>query len=164
LKNKLYVSVAAFQQVKTQPQLRGAPSFIVKDNGLEVEGVYQPTQALSVNANMTYQDATAFGSGFFQETGNYLDAYGVGTIVDGKSGTGYGAVNYTTYHPYGNRMRAPGVPQLLANFFVEYKVAAGSASVSGRKSRDASSPTTRARCTSDGISARWLSLLSPEGL
>jgi len=125
LQNKLYVSSSVFQQVKSQPQLRGAPPYLVKDNGIEVEAVYQPTRALSLNGNLTCQDATAFGSAFFQESGNYLDAYGTGTVIDGRHGTGVGAVNYTSYSPPTGRMRAPGVPQLLANFFVEYKVSAG---------------------------------------
>ena len=33
----------------------------VKDNGLELSTVYQPTKAFTLNANLTYQDATAFG-------------------------------------------------------------------------------------------------------
>ncbi len=125
LKNKLYFSAILFQQVKTQPQLKGAASFMVKDNGLELETVYQPNRALSFNANLTYQDATAFGTGFFQESGNYLDAYATTMTVDGQKGTGIGAVNYTTYAPPTGRMRAPGVPQVLANFFVEYKWPSG---------------------------------------
>ncbi len=120
LGNTLFVSASLFQQDKVESQLKGPP-FRIKDNGIELDVIYQPTKALTINGNMTFQDATAFGDYFFQETGNYLDAYSTSTIVDGKPGTGVGAVNYTGYVPPTGRMRAPGVPQLIANLYVEYK-------------------------------------------
>ena len=45
----------------------------------------------------------------------------MGYIVDGKSGTGVGAINFGATTPVLTRIRAPGVPQVLANAFVEYK-------------------------------------------
>jgi iron complex outermembrane receptor protein len=126
LHNTLYIGAALFQQEKIGTQLGGA-DYLVKDNGAELEIVYQPSKALTFNANLTYQDATAFaptGSGFYQQTGSYLDAYPTTYVVpgsDGQFGTGLGSPNFTTYFPPGGRMRAPGIPQLMANFFVEYK-------------------------------------------
>jgi len=72
---------------------------------------------------------TAFGS-FFEETGNYLDAYATTTPVDGTYGTGVGAVNYGAYQGYAytppnGRIRAAGVPAVLGNLFVDYKLPYG---------------------------------------
>jgi iron complex outermembrane receptor protein len=136
LHNTLFFGASLFQQLKTESQVKGSP-YRIKDNGLELDVVYQPTKALSLNANLTYQDATAFGynpdvgpgeqsgGAFFQETGTYLDDYATTTKVDGTTGTGVGATNFTGWNPPSGRMRAPGVPQLVANLFVEYKLANG---------------------------------------
>ncbi len=126
LNNTLYGGVALYQQLKLEPQPGGRPPNKIKANGIEVDLVYQPTKRLSVNANMTYQNVTAFGS-FFEETGNYLDAYATTTPVDGTYGTGVGAVNYGAYQGYAytppnGRIRAAGVPAVLANLFVDYKI------------------------------------------
>jgi outer membrane receptor protein involved in Fe transport len=75
---------------------------------------------------------TDFGL-FFEETGNYLDAYATTTPVDGTHGTGIGAVNYNAYqtaNPYyytppNGRIRAAGVPAVLGNLFVDYKLPYG---------------------------------------
>jgi outer membrane receptor for monomeric catechols len=40
--------------------------------------------------------------------------------VDGTHGTGVGTPNFTLYFPPNGRMRAPGIPQVEANAFVEY--------------------------------------------
>jgi hypothetical protein len=132
--NTLFVDVTLYQQVKTQPQIKGAPPFLVKATGAEGEIVYQPTKALTVNANATFQNVTDFGGSFFQNTYSYLDGYPVGFIVDGKSGTGDGSPNFSSvpennyagsYSPPNGRMRAPGVPQVLGNLFVQYQFPAG---------------------------------------
>ena len=124
LHNVLYGSISLFQQQKLEPQLIGAP-YIVKDDGLEVDTVFQPTKQLTINANMTYQVATAYGGYYFQETGSYLDAFATTTSVDGTHGTGLGAPNYTGYEPPTGRMRAPGVPAMIINVFAEYKMKDG---------------------------------------
>jgi outer membrane receptor protein involved in Fe transport len=129
LNNTLYGGIALYQQEKTVPQLHGTPPDQVKTNGIELELVYQPSKRFSVNANLTYQDATAYGS-FFEETGNYLDAYATTTPIDGTYGTGIGAVNYGAYQGYAytppsGKIRAPGVPALIGNLFVEYKLGRG---------------------------------------
>jgi iron complex outermembrane receptor protein len=129
LNNTLYGSLSLYQQQKLVPQLHGAPPNEVKTNGVELELVYQPSKRLSINANMTYQDATAYGS-FFEETGNYLDLYATTTPVDGTYGTGIGAVNYGAYQNYAytppsGKIRAPGVPAVMGNLFVDYKIGHG---------------------------------------
>jgi hypothetical protein len=135
LNNTLFTGLALYQQIKNEPQPpapHGAtqtPNTIVKSQGIEFDMVYQPTKKLSINANATYQTVTLFGS-FFEETGNYLDAYDTTTRVDGVYGTGVGAVNYGAYQGYsysppGGRERAPGVPALLGNLFVDYKLGYG---------------------------------------
>lgn len=135
LNNTLYAGLALYQQIKNEPQpppphgTAALPNTIVKSRGIELDAVYQPTKRLSINANMTYQTVTLFGS-FFEETGNYLDAYATTTPVDGTFGTGVGAVNYGAYQGYsysppGGRERAPGVPCLLGNLFVDYKLPYG---------------------------------------
>ncbi|HZZ58745.1 MAG TPA: TonB-dependent receptor plug domain-containing protein [Opitutaceae bacterium] len=121
--NTLYFAVDAFQQLRLGSQL-GGPNYLLKDNGLEFETVYQPTLALAVNANLTYQNDTAFapaGGGFYEQTGSYLDDYPTTYLVDGKYGTGNGSPNFEVYVPPSGRMRAPGIPQFMANLFVEYK-------------------------------------------
>ncbi|HMD59794.1 MAG TPA: TonB-dependent receptor [Opitutaceae bacterium] len=118
LNNTLYFAADAFQQLKYGSQITGG-KFPIKDNGLEFEAVYQPSKAWNLNANLTYQDATAFGV-FYQSAGNYLDTFATTTPVDGKFGTGLGTPNFTLYFPPGGRMRAPGVPQFQANAFVQY--------------------------------------------
>ncbi len=124
LHNTLYVSATVFQQLKYGTQITGAV-FPIKDNGLELDSVYQPSKSWSFNANFTYQDATTFGTSFFQETGNYLDSYPTTMIVDGQHGTGLGSPNFTSYSPPSGRMRAPGIPQTEANFFMVYKHPSG---------------------------------------
>jgi outer membrane receptor for monomeric catechols len=131
--NTLFVDASLYQQLKTVPQIKG-PAFLVKVSGIELDGVYQPTKSLSINANFTYQDATDYGTSFFQQTNNYLDGYPVGFIVDGQSGTGDGSPNFSSvpennyagsYSPPGGRMKAPGVPEVLANAFVQYELHSG---------------------------------------
>ena len=135
LNNTLFAGIALYEQIKNEPQPpaphgeSALPNTIVKSRGIELDMVYQPTKHLSINANMTYQTVTLFGS-FFEETGNYLDAYATTTPVDGQYGTGVGAVNYGAYQGYaysppGGRERAPGVPCLLGNLFVDYKLPYG---------------------------------------
>jgi TonB dependent receptor len=118
LGNKLYFAADIFQQLKYGSQITGG-IYPIKDNGLELEAVYQPNKSWNFNANFTYQEATAFGV-FYQAAGNYLDTFATTTTVDGKSGTGVGTPNFTLYFPPGGRMRTPGVPQVQANAFVEY--------------------------------------------
>jgi len=129
INNTLYAGVAIYQQLKVEPQTHGAPPNRVKTDGVEFEMVYQPTKQISINVNATYQDATSYGS-FFEETGNYVDAYATTTPVDGTYGSGIGAVNYGAYQNYAytppnGKIRAPGVPAAIGNAFVEYKLPKG---------------------------------------
>jgi outer membrane receptor for monomeric catechols len=118
LNNTLYVRADVFQQLKYGTQITGG-KYPIKDNGGELEAVYQPNKAWNFNANLTYQSATAFGV-FYQSAGNYLDSFDPATPVDGTHGTGVGTPNFTLYFPPNGRMRAPGIPQVEANAFVEY--------------------------------------------
>jgi hypothetical protein len=118
LKNTLYFSTALFQQLKYGTQITGG-KYPIKDQGIELEAVYQPNKAWNFNANFTYQEASTYGV-FFQSTGNYLDAFATTTPVDGTYGTGYGSPNFTGYTPPSGKMRAPGIPQVQANAFAEY--------------------------------------------
>jgi len=118
LKNTLYFATDLFQQLRYGTQITGG-KFPIKDNGIELEAVYQPSKAWNFNANLTYQEATAYGV-FYQAAGNYLDSFATTTPVDGKFGTGLGTPNFTLYYPPAGRMRAPGIPQLQANAFVVY--------------------------------------------
>jgi len=120
LHDELYVSFAAFQQTRRDPQLLG-PADLNRNDGLEFETVYQPSKRWSLNANATYQDATLYGTSFYEQTGSYLDFYPVGYYVDGKSGTGKGSPNYGSYVPPSGHIRSPGVPQFMANGFVKYE-------------------------------------------
>jgi outer membrane receptor protein involved in Fe transport len=134
INNTLYMGLSVYQQIKNEPQppaphgAAATPNTIIKSTGIEWDMVYQPTKHLSINANLTYQDVTDYGL-FFEETGNYLDAYATTTPVDGTHGTGIGAVNYNAYqtvNPYyytppNGRIRAAGVPAVLGNLFVDYK-------------------------------------------
>jgi outer membrane receptor for monomeric catechols len=118
LNNTLYLATDVFQQLKYGTQITGG-KYPIKDNGFELEAVYQPSKAWNLNANLTFQDATAFGV-FYQSAGNYLDEFATTTPVDGKFGTGIGTPNFTLYFPPGGRMRSPGIPQFQANAFIEY--------------------------------------------
>jgi hypothetical protein len=118
LQNKLYFASDVFQQLKYGTQITGG-KFPIKDNGIELEAVYQPSRSWNFNANFTYQEATAFGV-FYQAAGNYLDSFDPATPVDGKHGTGLGTPNFTLYFPPNGRMRSPGIPQVQGNAFVEY--------------------------------------------
>ncbi len=135
INNTLFFGASIYQQIKniSQPQpghgQPPAPNTIIKSEGIELEMVYQPTKQVSINANFTYQNVTDFGS-FFEETGNYRDAYDVTTPVDGGFGTGVGAVNYGAYQGYAytppnGRIRAAGVPNVIGNIFVDYKLPHG---------------------------------------
>ncbi|HZZ56996.1 MAG TPA: TonB-dependent receptor plug domain-containing protein, partial [Opitutaceae bacterium] len=60
LHNTLYASAALFQQLKYGSEMTGQV-YPIKDDGLELEAVWQPNRLWTVNGNFTYQDATAFG-------------------------------------------------------------------------------------------------------
>jgi outer membrane receptor protein involved in Fe transport len=124
LQNTLYFSAVVFQQIKLGNEITGQ-TYPIKDNGIELDSVYQPNKSWTFNANATFQAATAYGTGFYQQTGNYLDNFSTTTVVDGQHGTGVGGPNFTTYSPPNGRMRTPGVPQAQANFFVVYKHPSG---------------------------------------
>jgi outer membrane receptor protein involved in Fe transport len=124
LGNQLYMAFDVFQQDKVEPQLTG-PALQVKSEGVELDMVYQPSRALSINVNATYQNVTDFGSFFYEQTNNYRDGFPSSIIVDGQPGNGVGSPDFGGYSPPNGRIRAPGVPTVMANFFVEYKLESG---------------------------------------
>jgi len=126
LSNTLFFDTSIYQQLKFEPQIQGAP-FKVKTEGWESEVVYQPSKFLTFNANFTYQSVTDFGNSYFEQTFDYLDLYPGSLIIDGQHGTAGGSPNLGAaedygYDPPGNRMKAPGVPQVLSNIFVQYEL------------------------------------------
>lgn len=116
--NQVFLGLALFDQTRVAPQLVGDPIGI-QTKGVEFEAFYQPNRNFNASANFTYQDAMADGR-FGQQTGNYLDGYPVGFIVDGQSGTGAGSPNYA-YAPKLGRVRAASVPQILFNAYLTYQ-------------------------------------------
>ncbi len=124
LHNTLYFASSLYKQLKYGAQMTGGINPII-NTGVELDSSYQPNKRWTFNANLTYNDSTTYGAYFYQSTGNYLDAFATTTAVDGKTGTGLGAPNFTGYLPPGGRMRSPGVPQLMANAFAEYRDPSG---------------------------------------
>jgi hypothetical protein len=122
--NKLYMAFDVFQQTRMRPVLIG-PAQLVRTDGFEAEAVYQPSKKLTINANVTYQDATQYGNFFYEQTNSYLDFYPTSMIVDGKPGTGKGSPNFSGYSPPTGKIRAPGVPGFMANAFVTYRLPSG---------------------------------------
>jgi len=118
LDNKVFLSAALFDQTRVAPQLVGDPIGI-ETQGIELEAFYQPDKNFNASANFTYQDATS-DSKPGQQTGNYLDGYPVGFIVDGQSGTGRGSPNYS-YTPVPGKVRAASVPRVLFNTYLTYQ-------------------------------------------
>jgi outer membrane receptor for monomeric catechols len=119
LDNKLFASASVYNQTREAPQLVGPPIGI-ETTGLELEAVYQPNRNFNASANFTYQNASQDDLGY-QQTGNYLDGYPVGFIVDGQSGTGIGSPNFTFVPPSG-RVRAASVPRILFNAYLTYQL------------------------------------------
>lgn len=118
LDNKVFLSGALFHQTRKAPQLVGNPIGI-ETEGVELESFYQPNRNFNASANFTFQDATA-DSRSGQQTGNYLDGYPVGFIVDGQQGTGQGSPNYA-YNTVLGKVRAASVPRILFNAYMTYQ-------------------------------------------
>jgi hypothetical protein len=114
----VFVSGALFQQTRLAPQLVGNPIGI-ETKGVELESFYQPNRNFNASANFTYQNAEQDDASY-QQTGNYLDGYPVGFLVDGVSGTGLGSPNYTTVKR--GKIRAASVPQVMFNSYVTYQL------------------------------------------
>ena len=118
LDNKVFVSGTLFDQIRVAPQLVGKPVGI-ETKGIELEAFYQPDKNFNASANFTFQDAVV-DSKPGQQTGNYLDGYPTGFIVDGQSGTGQGSPNYA-YSSVPGKIRAASVPRILFNAYLTYQ-------------------------------------------
>lgn len=125
LQNKLYVGLAVFDQERMRPDSISASLEKIKTKGIEFEGVYQPSKKLSLNFNLTYQEAREYAGFLYEQTGNYLDGYPTSITVDGKKGTGKGSPNFGGYVPPNGYVRAAGVPRFMANAFATYDIAHG---------------------------------------
>jgi len=128
LSNTLYFSTDVFSQEHVTPQISPAPNVLIKSLGAEVELVYQPNKRLSFNANYTYQDLTSYASSFSEGTASYLDGYPTTLKIDGKyyglgagSPTSGAGAQYTYVSPTG-KIRTPGLPIDVANFFATYYI------------------------------------------
>jgi outer membrane receptor for monomeric catechols len=123
--NKLYSAVDVFEQVHTTPQVAPAPNVKIVSKGIEGDLVYQASRQFTLNANATYEDLTSYASSFNQNTASFLDGYPATLIVDGQPGLGVGAPTtgngavYNYSSPTG-RVRTPGIPAVLVNFFASY--------------------------------------------
>jgi outer membrane receptor protein involved in Fe transport len=89
-KQALFFNIDGFYQTRIEaPTNTSGQRAQVHSRGLEVDLDYQPTKQFSFVSNFTYLLANYHQiSSAFEQTGNYLDAYPAGFIVDGKSGTG----------------------------------------------------------------------------
>ncbi len=89
-KQALFFNIDGFYQTRIEaPTNTSGQRARVHSRGLEVDLDNQPTKQFSFVSNFTYLLANYHQiSSAFEQTGNYLDAYPAGFIVDGKSGTG----------------------------------------------------------------------------
>jgi hypothetical protein len=111
-KQALFFNIDGFYQTRIEaPTNTTGQRAQVHSRGLEVDLDYQPTKQFSFVSNFTYLLANYHQiSSAFEQTGNYLDAFPRGFIVDGKSGTGVGSPNFHTF-PTGN-YSLPGTPKI----------------------------------------------------
>jgi hypothetical protein len=92
-KQALFFSIDGFYQTRIEaPTNTTGQRAEVHWRGLEVDLDYRPAKQVR---NFTYLLANYHQiSSAFEQTGNYLDAYPAGFIVDGKSGTGVGSQTF----------------------------------------------------------------------
>jgi hypothetical protein len=124
LDNKLYAAATLFDQRRTEIDLGGEHSDILI-RGLELEAVYQPTEAFSATANATIQDGHYVDSSPFQLGGRSIyDVYQLGRGPGGR-GTSTG-----DFDPYANQVPAGdwpllGFSKVMLNGSVRYRFANG---------------------------------------
>jgi iron complex outermembrane recepter protein len=120
-KQALFFNIDGFYQTRIEaPTNTTGQRAEVHSRGLEVDLDYQPIKQFSFVSNFTYLLANYHQiSSAFEQTGNYLDAFPKGFIVDGKSGTGVGSPNFHVF-PTGN-YSLPGTPKIYFNAYAIYK-------------------------------------------
>ena len=112
--NKAYISLAYFDQVRTDP-VQGGDNVQTIADGFEIEGSYQPSRKLFFTASYAYIDATATTGGFTAAARTF-DAAGFG----GNIGFGGGNTNFAGVGT--GETETPGVPDEVMNFLVSYKL------------------------------------------
>ena len=111
--NKAFLSLAYFDQVRTDP-VQGGAAVETNADGFEIEYSYQPNRNLFITASYAYIDATATTGGFtaaartFDTAGHSIFAPGGGATNFAGIGTG--------------ETESPGVPDEVYNLLVSYKV------------------------------------------
>ena len=113
LDDKAYLSLAYFDQVRTDPVQGGANVETIAD-GFEIEGSYQPSRKLFFTASYAYIDAKATTGGFTAAARTF-DTAGFG----GNIGFGGGNTNFAGIGT--GETISPGVPEEVMNFLVSYK-------------------------------------------
>jgi outer membrane receptor for monomeric catechols len=120
----LFFNIDGFYQTRMESVVSPTGgSAEVRSRGMEIDLDYQPDKHLSITSNFTWLLANYHNYAPYEQTGNYLDAYPVGYIVDGKSGTGIGSPTFTTYAK-GN-YPLPGTPKIYFNAYAVYKFSNG---------------------------------------
>jgi len=120
----LFFSIDGFYQTRMESVVSPTGgSAEVRSRGMEIDLDYQPDKHLSITSNFTWLLANYHNYAPYEQTGNYLDPYPVGYIVDGKSGTGIGSPTFTSY-PKGN-YPLPGTPKIYFNAYAVYKFSNG---------------------------------------
>jgi TonB dependent receptor len=119
-KQALFFNIDGFYQTRIEaPTNTSGQRAEVHSRGLEIDLDYQPTKQFSFVSNFTYLLANYHQiSSAFEQTGNYLDAFPKGFIVDGKSGTGVGSPNF---HVFPGNYSLPGTPKIYFNAYAIYK-------------------------------------------
>jgi outer membrane receptor protein involved in Fe transport len=110
LDDKAYLSLAYFEQVRTDP-VQGGAAVETNADGYEIEFSYQPNRNLFVTASYAYIDATATTGGFTAASRTFDTAgFGGGGGATNFAGVGTGETE------------SPGIPDEVMNLLVSYKL------------------------------------------
>ena len=114
--NRLFLSVAAFDQVRSETDIFGNTSKVKVDGG-ELELSYQPSKAFYVSGGISYLHAIVPDQASGALTANVYDAFAA------PYGTGLGSPNFGGL-PLADR-RLPGTPLKSGNLSARYKHPSG---------------------------------------
>lgn len=114
--NKLFLAVAAFNQIRSQTDAFGNTSKVEVDGG-EIDVSYQPFPSFYVSAGASYLHAIVPDQHSGSLTRSVYDAFAA------PYGTGVGSPNYGSL-PYADR-RVPGTPLRSGNVSARYKLPSG---------------------------------------
>jgi len=116
LDDKLYTTVAAFNQIRSQTDVFGNTSKVEADGG-EADVTYQPFPSFYLSGGISYLHAIVPDQHSGSLTRNVYDAFAP------PYGTGVGSPNYGSL-PYADR-RVPGSPLYSGNLSARYKHSSG---------------------------------------